>query len=67
MAECPKGEHSEIVSRVTRTEDDIQRMWETLEKIRNRLPLWAVLGYSLLSGALGSTLTVIAVLMKIRP
>ena len=64
--ECPKGEHAALDARVTRSEDDIQQIWKTIERIRNRPPTWVVFAMSGASGIIGSLLTLLAVMVKIH-
>ncbi len=57
--------------RVARNEADIgslktseERQWEIIEAIRKRLPVWATLLISLLTGAVFSLITVLTILCK---
>lgn len=59
--------HSGFASRVRSLEtsrveamDDRQRMWVSIDAIRNRLPAWAVAVIALLSGFLGAVVKTIA-------
>ena len=48
-----------LQDRVDRHDDDEVRMWEAIDKLRNRLPLWATITL----GALASTATGLIVAM----
>jgi hypothetical protein len=51
MADCPY--HSGHEARIVQDEKDIKNLYELLEKVRNRLPVWATLIFSVLTLAIG--------------
>ena len=60
-----------VEERVAKNEEAIkslkvseERQWEIIEAIRKRLPVWATLLISLLTGAVFSLLTVLTILCK---
>ena len=52
---CKK--HSGVVSRISSLEDSNTKQWNAIEKLQNRLPVWATIVISLLTFGLGSALT----------
>jgi len=45
--------HSGHEARIIQDEKDIRNIYEILERVRNRLPVWATLVFSLLTLAIG--------------
>ena len=45
--------HGAIESRVQRNENDINTMWELIDKIRNRPPVWMSLAFAAALGVIG--------------
>lgn len=42
---------------IERHDDQIEKIWDAIEKLRNRLPLWATFAFSLLTFTIGCLLT----------
>ena len=57
--------HSGIDSRVKNLEEDNTRQWDAIEKLQNRLPIWATFTFSALTFFLGAALTYAALAIQI--
>jgi len=51
MEKCEMHEAHD--TRITRNEDNIDKIYELLEKVRNRLPHWATIGFAALCLVVG--------------
>jgi NO-binding membrane sensor protein with MHYT domain len=49
--------HSGTLARLDNVEEDNRDQWEAIKNLQNRLPVWATMLISLLTFALGVTLT----------
>lgn len=49
--ECQR--HSGVEARIEQAEKDIKTIYEILEKVRNRLPLWATFAFSIATLVIG--------------
>ncbi|MBN1392936.1 MAG: hypothetical protein JW947_09055 [Sedimentisphaerales bacterium] len=52
---CPA--HSGIEKEIETLKESDKKQWEAIDHLRNRLPVWATLLISVLTFALGATLT----------
>ena len=57
--------HSGFESRLENLEHNRDEMWEAIEKLRNRLPVWATVVISVLTFGLGASLTYAALAVKL--
>lgn len=48
---CPVG--VDLKRRVIHLEDDQKTQWDVIDRIRNRLPIWAIFAFSGLTGIVG--------------
>ena len=55
----------DVQRRVTHLEDSDSKQWDTIERLQNRLPVWATLFIAGLSCLLGSALTYAGLVVKI--
>lgn len=62
VPKCPAG--IDIKRRVIELEKSDSLLWTAIEKLQNRLPIWATAFISLLTFLLGCSVTYIAVLSK---
>ncbi len=58
-------EHSGFEARLEKVEDDTEKQWTVLDKLRNRLPVWATIVISLLTFFLGATVTYAGLAVKV--
>lgn len=58
-------EHSGVLARLVKVEDDTEKQWTVLDKLRNRLPNWATVVISLLTFLLGVTATYAGLAAKV--
>lgn len=58
-------EHSGFEARLVKVEDDTDKQWAVLDKLRNRLPNWATVVISLLTFLLGATATYAGLAVRI--
>ncbi|MFA5158145.1 MAG: hypothetical protein WC451_03115 [Patescibacteria group bacterium] len=52
---CPA--HSGIINDIRNLKDSEERQWDIIDKLQNRLPVWATLTISLLTFLLGASLS----------
>lgn len=45
--------HTGHEARIKKTEDDIVNIYALIEKVRNRLPVWATVCFAILTGIIG--------------
>ena len=57
--------HSGFGARLTTVEDDTEKQWTVLDKLRNRPPIWATVVIALLTGLLGASATYATLAVKI--
>jgi len=62
IPKCPAG--IDIKRRVIELEKSDSLLWQAIEKLQNRLPIWATAIISLLTFLLGCSLTYVAILSK---
>jgi len=58
-------EHSGMANELENLKDSDKKQWETLEKVRDRLPNWAVLVISILVGMICVSATYAALAVRI--
>jgi hypothetical protein len=64
MAECPA--HSGVCNEVENLKRTDKDQWDAINELRNRLPVWATLVISILTGLLGFVLGIATILAR-RP
>ena len=57
--------HSGFDARLNTVEDDNEKQWTVLDKLRNRPPVWATVVIALLTGILGASATYASLAVKI--
>ena len=57
--------HSGFNARLEKVEDDTEKQWDVLDKLRNRPPIWATVVIALLTGLLGASATYASLAVKI--
>lgn len=57
--------HSGFEARLSTVEDDTEKQWTVLDKLRNRPPVWATVVIALLTGFLGASATYASLAVKI--
>jgi hypothetical protein len=74
MIKCTSGEsamericefHSGVNARMENLEESDKLQWEAIEKIKDRIPVWGTLLISVLTFALGASLTYASLAIKI--
>jgi len=58
-------QHSGFEQRLKSREEDDEKQWEAIERLRNRLPVWATVVISVLTFLLGGALTFAGLASKI--
>ena len=53
-------------SKIERLEKETEEQWTAINKLRDRLPVWATIVISLLTFLLGSALTYAALVMRMK-
>ena len=57
--------HSGIVQQLEALEEDRKEQWKSIDKLRNRPPIWATVVIALLTGLLGASATYASLAVKI--
>ncbi len=57
--------HSGFNARLEKVEDDTEKQWTVLDKLRNRPPIWCTVVFGLLMGLLGSAITYASLAVKL--
>lgn len=47
------NEHSGCVTQIETNKDNIEKIYELIDKIRNRLPVWVTFVFMLMAGVVG--------------